>query len=235
MAIDAGENCDCLLQAIWNVRQSFETRRTICPLIFISPKFHVHSLSDPKSLIVLFRPLEVHVRITLAQRAKRAAREAARRATALRRAEAERLIYEARQRKRMAALSKAAEQNTMGQKHDIAHNALERNIVNTGKFDVQTTVNAHSGMGASENARLSVNYRGGRIGTVVSRTARGGRVIQLNPSGANQVVVPRADSARATGTSGGWLRNRSAARGKRAPSRRVVVYRYVLRNVFPLQ
>ncbi|VDP86448.1 unnamed protein product [Echinostoma caproni] len=180
------------------------------------------SPSPKQSLIVLFRPLEIHVRISQVQSAKRAAR----RATALRRAEAERLLYEARQRKRMAALAKATELQGMGQKHAIQRSSLEPDTIGVNKFDVQTGLTAHSGPRQVNAIRVVSGQRGGRMGTVVTRNTRGGRVLQVNPAGANPAILPRPDAPRATSTGVGWLRNRSSsARGKRAPSRRVVVYR----------
>ncbi|CAL8068327.1 unnamed protein product [Calicophoron daubneyi] len=155
------------------------------------------------SLIVLFRPVEVHMRITQIQRAKRMAREAARREAAIRRAEAERLLIEARQRKRLAAAKAAAE--ARGQ----FIGGYEKTGADANCDDQKYGANGMVGRGV------------GRVGTVITRTSRGGHVISVAPAGQSP-YSGGVDSANAVPSRTGSGRS---SWGKRAASRRVVVYR----------
>ncbi|KAF7255115.1 hypothetical protein EG68_09572, partial [Paragonimus skrjabini miyazakii] len=222
-----GSGVGCLLgaQAVPRLVDWFTWRGTL--ILMAAASFQC------MSVIVLFRPLEVHMRISQVQRVKRAEREAARIAAAARRAEAERMLFEARQRKRLAAAKMAAAQQLEYQKQlqqkqqQLVRARLSANTIMVGsipKADLKRT----EGM---LQARGGALHRGSgarpRMGTVITRSGRGGRVIAVNPPG--HVVVGLNSARSHATTSGGWLRNRTnsgrGSQGKPAAGRRVVVYR----------
>ncbi|KAF8565620.1 hypothetical protein P879_11320, partial [Paragonimus westermani] len=222
-----GSGVGCLLgaQAVPRLVDWFTWRGTL--ILMAAASFQC------MSVIVLFRPLEVHMRISQVQRVKRAAREAARIAAAARRAEAERILFEARQRKRLAAAKMAAAQQLEYQKQlqqkqqQLVRAKLSANTMMVGsipKADLKRT----EGMLQTRDGAL--HRRPGarpRMGTVITRSGRGGRVISVNPP--SHVVVGLNSARSHATTNGGWLRNRTnsgrGSQGKPAAGRRVVVYR----------
>ncbi|KER22357.1 hypothetical protein T265_09528 [Opisthorchis viverrini] len=190
------------------------------------------------SLIVLFRPLEVHFRICQAQRLKRAAREAARRDAAMRRAEAELRLMEARQRKRLSAAKVAAAQ-AMEYQQKIQQQQQQYRQISGAKPSYPSTVmpqlDARTGAMLQTHGMLRGTANRPRMGTMVTRTGRGGRMFTVTTAANQQgsVVVGVNPTRPTTGApprgGTGWLRSRNQSgrnhAAKRAPSRRVVVYR----------
>ncbi|GAA49281.1 monocarboxylate transporter 12 [Clonorchis sinensis] len=190
------------------------------------------------SLIVLFRPLEVHFRICQAQRLKRAAREAARRDAAMRRAEAELRLMEARQRKRLSAAKVAAAQ-AMEYQQKIQYQQQQYRQISGMKPSYPSTVmpqlDARTGAMLQTHGMLRGTANRPRMGTMVTRTGRGGRMFTVTTAANQQgsVVVGVNPTRSTTGApprgGPGWLRSRNQSgrnqAAKRAPSRRVVVYR----------
>ncbi|KAF6778795.1 hypothetical protein AHF37_01732 [Paragonimus kellicotti] len=231
-----GSGVGCLLgaQAVPRLVDWFTWRGTL--ILMAAASFQC------MSVIVLFRPLEVHMRISQVQRVKRAAREAARIAAAARRAEAERMLFEARQRKRLAAAKMAAAQQLEYQKQlqqkqqQLVRAKLSANTMMVGsipKADLKRTEVMLQARGGALHIGPGARPR---MGTVITRSGRGGRIIAMNPPG--HVVVGLNSARSHATTSGGWLRNRTnsgrGSQGKPAAGRRVVVYRSQLRVNLPL-
>ncbi|CAH8625602.1 unnamed protein product [Heterobilharzia americana] len=126
------------------------------------------------TLILLFRPWDIHFQITQAQKAKRLAREAARRTAALRRAEAERLLLEARRRKYLASVEAAATAQAIGMKKHSLVNPVLLNNNNKAGFH-QTTeyrLDPSAGGGGMINSRRNSNQTG-RMHLQINQTRNG--------------------------------------------------------------
>ncbi|XP_018645748.1 monocarboxylate transporter, putative [Schistosoma mansoni] len=189
------------------------------------------------TLILLFRPWDVHFQITQAQHAKRLAREAARRAAALRRAEAERVLLEARRRKYLAALEAAATAHTVGvKKHSNTTPAVMTNNINGNKpgFQCQageyrSNSNDSGGGGVVGGRRNTAQYI--RIhNTNQTRNGRQNKHFIFNPYNRTQ-QNPGVMNTRSNAVTGNRSVNHQnhgssrTANRKRTPSRRVIVYR----------
>ncbi|VDO69689.1 unnamed protein product [Schistosoma margrebowiei] len=192
------------------------------------------------TLILLFRPWDVHFQITQAQQAKRLAREAARRAAALRRAEAERVLLEARRRKYLAALEAAATAHTVGvKKHSNTAPVVMTNDINGNKQGFQCQPGEYRSKSNDSGSGGAVGVGGGRRSSTQynrihdTNQIRNGRQnkhfifnshnrTQQNPgvmnTRSNAVTGNRSVNHQNQGSS------RTANR-KRTPSRRVIVYR----------
>ncbi|OON20445.1 hypothetical protein X801_03674, partial [Opisthorchis viverrini] len=173
-----------------------------------------------------------------ALRLKRAAREAARRDAAMRRAEAELRLMEARQRKRLSAAKVAAAQ-AMEYQQKIQQQQQQYRQISGAKPSYPSTVmpqlDARTGAMLQTHGMLRGTANRPRMGTMVTRTGRGGRMFTVTTAANQQgsVVVGVNPTRPTTGApprgGTGWLRSRNQSgrnhAAKRAPSRRVVVYR----------
>lgn len=188
----------------------------------------------------MFRPWDVHFQITQAQQAKRLAREAARREAALRRAEAERVLLEARRRKYLAALETAATAHTVGVKrHSNTAPVVMTNDINGNKPGFQRQPGEYRSKSNDSGSGGAVGVGGGRRSSTQynrihdTNQTRNGRQnkhfifnshnrTQQNPgvmnTRSNVVTGNRSVNHQNQGSS------RTANR-KRTPSRRVIVYR----------
>ncbi|CAH8656312.1 unnamed protein product [Dicrocoelium dendriticum] len=176
------------------------------------------------SLIVLFRPMEMHLRINQVKRARQTAQESVRRAAAARRAATERLALEARHFKRMV-IAKASAERAMAlqlqQQQLLAVKKSANAMMAEGQSDSEMK---RSDAKLQANTSFALGTRG-RPNMVLMRTAQGGRVFTVqNPSRA-----PPPEPARPNPNTGGWLRNRThsgrVGQTKRTPSRRIATYR----------
>ncbi|CAH8617010.1 unnamed protein product [Schistosoma guineensis] len=192
------------------------------------------------TLILLFRPWDVHFQITQAQQAKRLAREAARRAAALRRAEAERVLLEARRRKYLAALETAATAHTVGvKKHSNTAPVVMTYDINGNKPGFQCQPGEYRSKSNDSGSGGAVGVGGGRRSstqynrihdTNQTRNGRQNKHFIFNSHNRTQqnpgVMNTRSNAV--TGNRSVNHQNQGSSRTanrKRAPSRRVIVYR----------
>ncbi|KAK4467759.1 hypothetical protein MN116_008689, partial [Schistosoma mekongi] len=180
------------------------------------------------TLILLFRPWDVHFQITQAQKVKRLAREAARRAAALRRAEAERVLLEARRRKYLAALEAAATAHSVGMKKHSNTTPVVMNNNTSGKTGRSDS--SDSGVsGVSGSRRNTAQYN--RIHNInQTNNGRQNKHFIFNSHNRAQQSAG-VQNTRSNATAGNRPVNHHnpgssrMANRKRAPSRRVIVYR----------
>ncbi|CAH8621745.1 unnamed protein product [Schistosoma curassoni] len=192
------------------------------------------------TLILLFRPWDVHFQITQAQQAKRLAREAARRAAAIRRAEAERVLLEARRRKYLAGLETAATAHTVGVKrHSNTAPVVMTNDINGNKPGFQCQPGEYRSKSNDSGSGGAVGVGGGRRSstqynrihdTNQTRNGRQNKHFIFNSHNRTQqnpgVMNTRSNAV--TGNRSVNHQNQGSSRTanrKRTPSRRVIVYR----------
>ncbi|KAH8856947.1 Monocarboxylate transporter 12-B [Schistosoma japonicum] len=180
------------------------------------------------TLILLFRPWDVHFQITQVQKVKRLAREAARRAAALRRAEAERVLLEARRRKYLAALEAAATAHSVGMKKHSNTTPVVMNNNTSGKTGRSDS--SDSGVsGVSGSRRNTAQYnRIHNINQINNGRQNKHFIFNTHNRAQQSAGVQNTRSNATTGNRPVNHHNPGSSRmanRKRAPSRRVIVYR----------